>query len=231
MWQRIGFIDDEISQSDRAACLEAQLKLMMIAPTDVAKCATEITSTISEVYQNEEKATLDQFDKDTLFRQLDAFAKLVRGDLDLPDTSLDLDPELVSDMKATIVAASQTTKNYDKFKFDGETLGKGRLVLAIVKKTVDQQKITDFRKLETTFPKEWQSFGKKRKSKQSGVVFSKVEADTHGLRHFSRPQEIITLADGSLAVVNNQWGGDNIEYFIEQSQKALGIKVTREPSR
>lgn len=231
LWQRIGFIDDEINQSDRAACLEAQLNLMMIAPTDVAKCATEITATISSVYQAEDKTTLDQSDKDILFRQLDSFAKIVRADLDLPHTSLDLDPELVSEMKATVVAASKTTRNYDKYEFSGEVYGKGRLVLAVVQKVAKERNVNSFDDLETLFPKSWQSLGKIRKSKQAGVVFSKEDADQNELRHFSRPDEVIQLTNGDCAVVNNQWGVDNVEYFIEQAKSALGVEVARTSSK
>ena len=119
LWQNIGFVDKEIDQKDRAACIEVQLTLMMIAPTEVAKCATEITDTIISVYKSEKKPTLNENDKEQLFSQLGDFAGLVRKDLALPHTSLDLDTKLVADMERTIIAGA-SNKNYDRFLFDGQ---------------------------------------------------------------------------------------------------------------
>lgn len=226
LWQNIGFIDNEIDQKDRAACLEVQLELMMIAPTEVTECAMGITNTITSVYKSENKPTLNEDDKELLFQQLNNFARLVRKDLALPHTSLDLDSKLVKNMERTIVDGV-STKNHDRFLFDGERYTKGRLVLAVVRHVVKSNKPENFQDLEKIFPKEWHSSGKFTKSKQAGIIFEKGFADERSLRFFSQPEDLIQLPDASFAVVNNQWG-ENIDFFIAKATETFGIEITRE---
>ena len=173
LWQRIGFIDSEIDQEDRASCLEVQLNLMVIAPTEVAKCATGITNTITSVYKSESKQTIGEEDKEQLFRQLVDFAKLVRKDLDLPNTSLELDAKLATNMEEVVVRAG--TRNYDKYVFSGETYNKRRLVLAVVKHIVKEKNIQSFNDLDLLFP-EWHSRKTKQVEASSGVFTDKSRA-------------------------------------------------------
>ena len=87
LWQNIGFVDKEIDQKDRAACIEVQLTLMMIAPTEVAKCATEITDTIISVYKSEKKPTLNENDKESNDIQLN-----INDSVNDNDSSSESDP-------------------------------------------------------------------------------------------------------------------------------------------
>ena len=223
LWQSIGFIDNAIDQNDRANCLEVQFRLMVIAPTEVAKCSTGITNTITSVYQSDNKETLDEDDKEKLFRQLVEFATLVRKDLDLPNTSLELDAKLASNMEEAVVSAA--SRNYDKYFFAGEALNKRRLVLAVVKYAVEKKNVQTFKQLNSLFPKDWHSEGKQRRSKQA-VVYLKAEAEQNGLRFFGQPEDIIALPDGSVAVVNNQWG-TNVNYFVLKANEALGVEISK----
>lgn len=223
LWQRIGFIDSEIDQEDRASCLEVQLNLMVIAPTEVAKCATGITNTITSVYKSESKQTLGEEDKEQLFRQLVDFAKLVRKDLDLPNTSLELDAKLATNMEEVVVRAG--TRNYDKYVFSGETYNKRRLVLAVVKHIVKEKNIQSFNDLDLLFPKEWHSKGRRSKSKQA-VVYLQTKAEQEGLRFFNNLEDMIYFSDGTVAVVNNQWG-ENTDYFISQAIQTFGVEINK----
>ena len=204
-------------------CLEVQFSLMVIAPTEVAKCSTGITNTITSVYQSDNKETLDEDDKEKLFRQLVEFATLVRKDLDLPNTSLELDAKLASNMEEAVVSAA--SRNYDKYFFAGEALNKRRLVLAVVKYAVEKKNVQTFKQLNSLFPKDWHSEGKQRRSKQA-VVYLKTEAEQNGLRFFGQPEDIIALPDGSVAVVNNQWG-TNVNYFVVKANEALGVEISK----
>ena len=224
LWQAIGFIDSEIDQKDRANCLEVQLNLMVIAPTEVAKCATSITNTITSVYKSESKQTLSEGDKEQLFRQLVDFAKAVRKDLDLPNTSLDLDAKLATNMEDAVVSAA--SRNYDKYRFAGEVYNKRRLVLAVVKHVAIEKNIETFENLETLFPKEWHSDGKPNKSKQA-VIYLKEKAEQDGLRFFGQLDDIITLPDGSVVVVNNQWG-TNVDYFVSKANETLSTRIHKQ---
>lgn len=224
LWQGIGFIDNEINQEDRAACLQIQLNLMVIAPTEVAKCATEITNIITSVYKSTNKQMLADEDKEYLFRQLVDFAKLVRKDLDLPNTSLELDPKFVTNMEDVVVRA--VSKNYDKYIFSGQIYNKRRLVLAVIKYAVNEKNIQNFDVLEKLFPKKLHSEGKQTKSKQA-VVYIKEKAEKEGLRFFDQPEDLIKLSDGSIAVVNNQWG-TNIDFFISTVTDLLNVEISKQ---
>lgn len=120
--------------------------------------------------------------------------------------------------------AGQSSKKRDKTKylFEGEVYGKGRLVLAIVKKFVADNKKTTFNELSEAFPKELQG---------SSGVFGKIEAAqaiferTDHKRHFIKPDETIKLKGGAVAVCT-EWGAGNIKRFI-QAAKELGFEISK----
>ena len=126
-------------------------------------------------------------------------------------------------MEEAVVSAA--SRNYDKYFFAGETHNKRRLVLAVVKYAVEKKNVQTFKQLNSLFPKDWHSEGKQRRSKQA-VVYLKTEAEQNGLRFFGQPEDIIALPDGSVAVVNNQWG-TNVNYFVLKANEALGVEISK----
>ena len=112
------------------------------------------------------------------------------------------------------------SKDTSKFKFEGEHYGKGRLVLAVVKKFVSKNPDLKYPELEKEFPKNCQG--------SAGVIATLEEANkivskTGHKRHFLKPDEVIALA-GEEVVVSNQWGVGNIDQFI-QVAKGLGFLI------
>ncbi len=117
---------------------------------------------------------------------------------------------------------SPNKKDKTKYSFCNKEYGKGRLVLAVVKKYVSDHQGIDIKKLLIAFPKDLQ--------KSSLGVFNefmyveeKYAEKTHK-RHFMKPDEIIRL-NGSDVVVCTEWGVGNIEVFIQQAE-SLGYSVT-----
>jgi hypothetical protein len=108
-----------------------------------------------------------------------------------------------------------TTRNSDKYKFNGSIYAKNRLVLAVVKKYVEDNPNATFSILKNKFPDKLQG-------SNWGVFTSLADAEnviktTNYKRHFIRPEEIITLVDGSKIAVCTNWGSGkngNIERFI-----------------
>jgi hypothetical protein len=99
-----------------------------------------------------------------------------------------------------------------KYLFDGEALGKGRLVLEVVRSYVETHPEIKFSALEKAFPKACQG---------SSGVFATIEtasqiAQMDRKRHFLNPDELIKLADSTIAV-SSQWGIGNIDKFIKQA--------------
>lgn len=107
-------------------------------------------------------------------------------------------------------------KDYTQYIFDGLPYGKSRLVLAVIKKYVQEHLTTTFSQLEIAFPHTLQgreTFIEESKAKQK-----------RDRRNFIEPDELIRLQDSVIAV-STQWGSDNIYRFIDRC-KSLGIAIS-----
>ncbi len=102
-----------------------------------------------------------------------------------------------------------------KYKFDGQVFGKGRLVLAIVKRYVEAHPATTFAKLQQAFPKHCQgSLGVVATVEQANEIYT----TTARKRHFLDPEDVIQLPDSTVAI-SSQWGIGNIDRFIAQARQ------------
>ena len=115
------------------------------------------------------------------------------------------------------------SKDSTKYVFEGKLLGKGRLVLEVVKRYVEANPTITFAQLEKTFPKSSQG--------SSGVIVpadvaNHIYSTSGRRRHFLRPDELVQLQDGP-AAVSNQWGIGNIDRFIKRASE---LKITIEPA-
>ena len=112
------------------------------------------------------------------------------------------------------------SKDTTQYLFDGKKLGKGRLVLTIVKRHVEANPAITFAELEKAFPKICQgSVGVVATVDQANQIYS-----TSGRkRHFLDPEDIIQLQDVT-AAVSSQWGAGNIDRLLKRSGE-LGYKV------
>ncbi|MEP2980687.1 MAG: hypothetical protein ABJO86_14440 [Lentilitoribacter sp.] len=118
-----------------------------------------------------------------------------------------------------------TSSNRDtsKYLFNDRQLGKGRLVLEVVKKFVAKNPDITYPALEKAFPKHCQgSKGVFSTLDEANQIFS----NTNQKRHFLKPDEIIQLEDTKIAV-SNQWGIGNIDNFIHKA-KEHGFKILKE---
>ena len=120
--------------------------------------------------------------------------------------------------------ARRGSRDYSKYKFDGETepLGKGRLVLAVVKASVLKAPPTDYKELKLRFP------GKLGSGWEA--VLSIEEIENHNAkkardRYFMGEDEIIKLASNESVAVSTQWG-NNFEVFLNHA-KNLGFQIEK----
>jgi hypothetical protein len=227
VWQRVGLTDGTIKQDDRAECLEVQLQVMMVAPKAVVSCAANLTKQINQAYSSDEKEGLLEEEKEAFFADLVRFSEVARKDLDLPETSLGMEPDFIREMITVVVgAATGTKKNYDKFIFNGKELGKSKLALEIVKVIAKDHNAGSFDDLRSMFPDTLHTEGRPSTAKNRRVVMSLDEAKSQNLRYHSKDEDLISLGDGSFAVVSNQWG-TNVDYFIQEVSNKFGIKVQR----
>jgi len=113
-----------------------------------------------------------------------------------------------------------TSKDTTKYLFEGKTLGKGRLVLAVIKRFVELNPGVTFAQLEQAFPRKLQG--------SSGVIATADQANTiyandGRRRHFLNPNDLVELRDGP-AAVSSQWGIGNIGRFLARGAE-LGFVV------
>ena len=107
-----------------------------------------------------------------------------------------------------------TAKDRTKYLFNGETYGKGRLALAVVKKYIDDHLGVTFAELQQAFPKDVQG---------TLGVFSTLE-DAEKLyqkwqfkRHFIEEDEVLKVGATTIAVCS-QWGIGNVGNLIARAK-------------
>ena len=100
--------------------------------------------------------------------------------------------------------------------FNGNTYGKGRLVLAVVEQYVSNNHGLAKKELEESFPSALQG--------SIGVISSIEEAEGkyEGKRHFVK--NAIKLTNETVAVCN-QWGSKNIDMFLQHAAGELGYNI------
>ncbi|NDP28477.1 MAG: hypothetical protein GZ087_13790 [Flavobacterium sp.] len=114
---------------------------------------------------------------------------------------------------------SSSDRDYTKYFFNGQTLGKNRLVLAVLKDFVENNPSTSFSQLKAKFPDSLQgseTFTTEKEAKQK-----------RDRRNFIRPDELISLIDTTIAV-STQWGLGNVTRFVDHCKRMnIEIKVNQ----
>jgi sugar-specific transcriptional regulator TrmB len=113
------------------------------------------------------------------------------------------DKEAVEKEKDEVITKSEG-RNTEKLKFNGELYGKGKLVLAVVRKYILDNPKTTLTKLKEVFPDSLQP--------RYGVVqeigkAKKLSEDRD--RFFLKPEDLIKVGDKKIAVCN-QFGSHNL---------------------
>jgi len=105
-------------------------------------------------------------------------------------------------------------KDATKYQFNGMTLGKGRLVLEVIRKHSTDNPSLCFGELEEAFPQSLQgSSGVFARSEEA----IKILSETGRKRHFLNEDEVIRISDTTIAV-SSQWGAGNIDKFVERAR-------------
>lgn len=116
-----------------------------------------------------------------------------------------------------------SSKDFSKYLFEGNTYGKSRLVLAVVKKYVEDHHPTTFDELESAFPSSIQgSLGVVRRIED---VSDKYKGIGGVKRYFV--DDVIYLASGEQVIVCTQFGATNTEKFVEHVTNELGYAIEK----
>ena len=125
--------------------------------------------------------------------------------------------------KVKVVRDAAPAKDFSKYVFEGNTYGKSRLVLAVVKKYVEDHHPATFDELEAAFPSCIQgSLGIVRRI---GDVSDKYKGIGGVKRYFV--DDIIYLASGEQVIVCTQFGAPNTERFVEHAVNELGYSIEK----
>ena len=131
-----------------------------------------------------------------------------------------------------VIKDCESDLSFDKtqYTFDGQKgLGKGRLVLAVIKKYVKANPSVSYEQLTTAFPPSVR--GLKRTTRWGCFVPSReareLYVNTGIKRHFLKESELIVLANGDEIAVSSQWGIGNIGPFLARA-KELGFRIVEE---
>lgn len=121
----------------------------------------------------------------------------------------------------TFFKNTSNSRDITQYKFNGETFGKGRLVLAVMKHHIELNQELSYAELNNQFPKRYQgSKGVFTLAEEANRIYS----ETGRKRHFIGPNEIIDIADSTIAICT-QWGVKNIDKFISRA-KEFGYIIT-----
>lgn len=148
----------------------------------------------------------------------DLMLKIRKGyyyDVDIPIAALTINRFKGKDGNVYVITDTyfiERVKNrdYTKYLFNGQKLGKNRLVLAIIKDFVEQNPTITYSQLKAKFPDSLQ--GRETFTTERDA---KLKRDR---RNFIEPDELITLMDETIAV-STQWGLRNINPFIAHCRK------------
>lgn len=113
-----------------------------------------------------------------------------------------------------------------QYEFNGRVYGKNRLVLACIKRYVEDHLALTFSELERAFPRKLQGwYGCFDTVENAQRILEKGEGRKNK-RYFLRPEDLVDLADAKIAVCD-QWGIGNIGHFLEAAQN-LGFKIKKQ---
>lgn len=116
-------------------------------------------------------------------------------------------------------------KDHTQYRFQSEPVGKGRLVLSIIKAYVANHPNASYDELKDVFPDALQARSDIQFSEQQ-VVFAKTDdiEPKETKRFFLKQSELINLSDCQIAV-SKEWNHQNIQIFIAAVGK-LGYAVS-----
>ena len=220
--------DGKISSEEMTSLPFTMIHLQMIGGDVVLKNFSSVFEKINEIFESsdDDEVEIPNDQIVELFSLLGKFSVECRVDLGISNELIKQD---VFDRTINAVEKSNETvkgkRDTTKFKFQGKQYGKGRLVLAVLKNYVEQNKDITFEQLKEAFPNEW--LGRSRNSS----VFAKLSdaesifAEKGKAKHFIKPTEVIQLSDEKIAV-SRRWSIKNIMSLVDGCNSAHKMDIS-----
>ena len=227
--QNIGHYKLTVNDDDYRKCLNKHYELVMVAPAEIVSLSNEILLLLISIREVGKVKALDEVNLDEVNQQalrdfIDDFCILARADFNLPEAEK-FNPNAYKDNMNKVTEPG--SKNLDKFEFNGRSYTKNRLVLEVVRHTVDVKKVENIDNLKSLFPDSYWSEGKESSSKNAFIVELKKDAENKRARFFTKEDDIIKFDNSNAEViVNNQWG-TNFDYFLDKVSTELNYEIKR----
>ena len=227
--QNIGHYKLTVNDDDYRKCLNKHYELVMVAPAEIVSLSNEILLLLKGIREVGKVKALDEVNLDEVNQQelrdfINDFCILARADFNLPEAEK-FNPNAYKDNMDKVTEPG--SKNLDKFEFNGRSYTKNRLVLEVVRHTVDVKKVENIDKLKSLFPDSYWSEGKESSSKNAFIVELKKDAENKRARFFTKKDDIIKFDNSNAEViVNNQWG-TNFDYFLDKVSTELNYEIKR----
>tara|TARA_B110000116_G_scaffold132928_1_gene115250 strand:- start:983 stop:1666 length:684 start_codon:yes stop_codon:yes gene_type:complete len=224
--------DGQLDSKEILALPFTLIQMQMVGGDEAIQIYTTFFEKINDIYEadDDEVVQIPGSDKHQLYSLLSRFAVQCRVDLGISDTPID---ESIFARAISVVEQSDKAvkgkRDTSKYTFNGKTLGKGKLVLAVVKDYISKNPDTTFDELKKAFPDEWQAGGAKSGNRAVFVRLTDAEKlfeDKGHRRHFFKEGETIQLSDEVIAV-SNQWGIGNIGDFVDGSNQNHNTDISK----
>lgn len=212
--------DTKISSEETSELSFAMVELQMVGADETISAFSSVFDKINKTFnvKKGDPVELEDQERVDILRLLSVFAQSCRVDLGIDESVLK--EEIFEKTFSEIEEAVRGKRDTTKYNFKGyKNLGKGRLVLTVVKDYVENHPDIPFDELASVFPPTLQN-----KNSRYGV-FAKVDEieEKHQVRYFMKENDILKLSDTNVAVCT-QWGIDNITPFIDAC-KSLGLEI------
>jgi hypothetical protein len=211
--------DGKLSSQETTELSFAMVQMQMVGADETISAFNSVFDKINETFQSTDgdPVDLDDEHKMEILKSLSRFAQKCRVDLGINEAAVN--EEIFNATFEEISSAVQGKKDRSKYNFkEHKNLGKGKLVLAVIKDYVDAHPGISFEELVIAFPPD-------KKFHTSYAIIAKVEEieEKNHVRYYIKDTDRINLSDTSVAVCN-QWGITNIGAFFDVCKK-LGIEI------
>ena len=209
--------DGKVSSEETTELSFSMVELQMVGADETINAFSSVLDKINKIFNQQvgDPVDLEDVERVDILRLLSVFAQKCRVDLGINES--ELKEEIFEKTFSEIEEAIKGKKDITKYNFkENKNLGKGRLVLAVVKDYVENNPEISFEELLLVFPSELRSvYG----------VFARTEEveEKHQVRYFMKDADRIALSDSTIAVCN-QWGITNIDPFLGVCKK-LGLEI------
>ena len=119
--------------------------------------------------------------------------------------------------------AKKASKDYTRYQFQGNSFNKRKLILAVIRYWVSENKPSKLSELLKAFPQDIRSGGLFELEEKAKEIYERQKI----YRHFLGEGEVLEFSDSTRYAISNQWSKVNIEKFIKQSKK-LGYEIEEE---